>query len=338
MSQIRLENVTKRFQSQDQEVLALNNINLEIEAGEIYGIIGMSGAGKSTLVRSLNYLDRPSEGQIWIEGEELGSLSKKELRAKRRNISMIFQHFNLLMQKNILENVMFPLKIQKEKKKVAKDRAIELLKIVGLEDKMKAYPGQLSGGQKQRVAIARALASNPHILLCDEATSALDPQTTKSILSLLKDINREFGITIIIITHQMDVIREICEKVAIIEKGELVEHGSVEDIFNHPKSKVGKQLILDSQINPNAGGEIPEIRGESLLRIVFSENSAFEPVVGNLIIRLGEPVNILSADTRNVGGKAKGEMILGIAQERKKEAITFLEERGLSVWEVNEDE
>lgn len=338
MAQIRLENVSKKFSSKDGEVLALKDINLEIEAGEIYGIIGMSGAGKSTLVRSLNYLDKPTQGKIWIEGEELGSLSKKELRLKRRNISMIFQHFNLLMQKNILENVMFPLKIQKEKRKVAIERARELLKIVGLEEKLNAYPSQLSGGQKQRVAIARALASNPHILLCDEATSALDPQTTKAILSLLKDINQKFGITIIIITHQMEVIREICEKVAIIEKGQLVEHGSVEDIFNHPKSRVGKQLILESQINPDAGGEIPEIRGESLLRIVFSENSAFEPVVGNLIIRLGQPVNILSADTRNVGGKAKGEMLLGVAEERKEEAVSFLKERGLSVWEVNEED
>lgn len=222
----------------------------------------MSGAGKSTLVRCLNYLERPTEGQVLIEGKDLGNLSEKELRKQRSDIAMIFQHFNLLMQKNVIDNICFPLQIQRVGKKEAKEKARELLKTVGLEDKEKAYPAQLSGGQKQRVAIARALASNPKILLCDEATSALDPQTTASILELLKHINEEFGITIVIITHQMSVIREICNRVAIIERGALVENGLVEDIFSHPKSRAARELILKdspgdwySQRRKNSGSD-----------------------------------------------------------------------------------
>ena len=235
MSGIVIEKVRKSFDTKDGVVEALKDVNLNIDSGDIYGIIGMSGAGKSTLVRCMNFLEVPTEGQVLIDGKALGDLTEKELRKQREEIGMIFQHFNLLMQKNVIDNICFPLQIQGVGKKEAKEKARELLKTVGLEDKEKAYPAQLSGGQKQRVAIARALASNPKILLCDEATSALDPQTTASILELLKHINEEFGITIVIITHQMSVIREICNRVAIIERGALVENGLVEDIFSHPK-------------------------------------------------------------------------------------------------------
>ena len=216
MALIEINHLYKKFIQKEDEIVALDDINLSIEKADIYGIIGMSGAGKSTLVRCLNYLETPTEGDVIIDGMNLGSLSEKELRKQRSEIAMIFQHFNLLMQKNVIDNVCFPLTLQKVKKKESREKAIELLKIVGLESKAKAYPSQLSGGQKQRVAIARALASNPKILLCDEATSALDPQTTDSILKLLKKINDELGITVVIITHQMNVVQEVCNKVAII--------------------------------------------------------------------------------------------------------------------------
>lgn len=336
MAQIRLEHISKRFEIEGKTVDALQDINLEIEKGDIYGIIGMSGAGKSTLVRCLNFLEKPTEGKVLIEDKNLGSLTEKELRQERRDIAMIFQHFNLLMQKSVLDNVAFPLVIQGEKKAAARKRAKELLKVVDLEEKEKAYPAQLSGGQKQRVAIARALASNPHILLCDEATSALDPQTTQSILKLLKQINREYGITIVMITHQMDVIREVCEKVAIIEAGRLVEDGNVVDIFNHPKSTAGKRLIIGENAPISVKTEKSQVSDEVVLRAVFTENSAFEPVVANMILRIGEPINILKADTKNVNGIAKGEMLLGVPRNKKEDIEGYLTEKGLEVEEVKE--
>ena len=349
MPAIAVRHLYKTFEQKGETVEALKDINLTIEKGDIYGIIGMSGAGKSTLVRCFNYLEKPTSGEVYVDGKELGTLKEKELLAERSNIAMIFQHFNLLMQKNVLDNVCFPMQIQKKKKKEAKERALELLKTVGLEEKAKAYPSQLSGGQKQRVAIARALASDPKILLCDEATSALDPQTTASILSLLKEINRQFGITIVIITHQMSVIREICSHVAIIEQGNLVESGRVEEIFTHPKSKAARDLILKDL--PEGGtAEIEGIwQGEKRqrerlaadrkLRIVFSENSAFEPVIANMVLKFGTPVNILRADTKNVAGVAKGEMILGLPQEQELQTHMeqYLKEKGLEIEEVTED-
>ena len=343
MSEIEVKHLTKTFEQKGIVVEALKDINLNIEAGDIYGIIGMSGAGKSTLVRCLNYLEKPTDGQVIIAGQDLGALSEKELRKQRSDIAMIFQHFNLLMQKNVLDNVCFPLLIQKVNKKEAKERARELLQIVGLSEKEKAYPAQLSGGQKQRVAIARALASNPKILLCDEATSALDPQTTASILDLLKQINKDLGITIVIITHQMAVIREICNRVAIIEHGALVENGLVEDIFNHPKSQAARELILRDlpELGENVNTpELPErIQTDRKLRIVFSENSAFEPVIANMILKFNTPVNILRADTKNVGGYAKGEMILGLPDDRhlQVDIETYLKEKGLEIEEVTGD-
>ena len=343
MSEIEVKHLTKTFEQKGIVVEALKDINLNIEAGDIYGIIGMSGAGKSTLVRCLNYLEKPTDGQVIIAGQDLGALSEKELRKQRSDIAMIFQHFNLLMQKNVLDNVCFPLLIQKVNKKEAKERARELLQIVGLSEKEKAYPAQLSGGQKQRVAIARALASNPKILLCDEATSALDPQTTASILDLLKQINKDLGITIVIITHQMAVIREICNRVAIIEHGVLVENGLVEDIFNHPKSQAARELILRDlpELGENVNiPELPErIQTDRKLRIVFSENSAFEPVIANMILKFNTPVNILRADTKNVGGYAKGEMILGLPDDRhlQVDIEAYLKEKGLEIEEVTGD-
>lgn len=340
MSEIVIQNVSKTYETKDGTVHALRHVNLSIEAGDIYGIIGMSGAGKSTLVRCMNFLETPTEGQILIKGESLGSFSEKQLRKQREDIGMIFQHFNLLMQKNVLENVCFPLYIQGKKKREAKERAMELLEIVGLGDRAKAYPAQLSGGQKQRVAIARALASNPKILLCDEATSALDPQTTSSILELLKGINERFHITIVIITHQMSVVREICSHVAIMSDGEVEEQGLVSEIFTHPKSAVAKELIRNDSGSGVENQKVAqeEIRSDEIIRVVFSENSAFEPVIANMILKFQEPVNILKADTKNVGGRAKGEMILGFGKDCKKirEMKAYLEERGLAIEEANE--
>lgn len=241
---IRIQDVCKQFVGKETTVDALKNISLDIHQGEIYGIIGMSGAGKSTLVRCLNFLERPTSGTVAIEGRDLAKLSEKELRQVRTEISMIFQHFNLLMQRNVLDNICFPLEIQGEKRKKARERARELLEIVGLSEKANAYPSQLSGGQKQRVAIARALASNPKILLCDEATSALDPTTTKAILKLLKEINEQMGITIVIITHEMTVVQEICTHVAIIDQGKLAESGLVEAVFTAPKSDCSQKAGL----------------------------------------------------------------------------------------------
>ena len=339
MSSILIQDVSKTFETKDGSVQALNHVSLSIETGDIYGIIGMSGAGKSTLVRCMNFLEVPSEGKVLIDGKSLSEFSPKELRKEREKIGMIFQHFNLLMQKNVLENVCFPLYIQGKKKAEARAKALELLEIVGLADRAKAYPAQLSGGQKQRVAIARALASDPQILLCDEATSALDPQTTSSILELLQDINQKFGITIVIITHQMSVVREICTHVAIMKDGEVKEQGLVEEIFSHPKSQVAKELISKDSGNDVESKKLTqsEIQDGEIVRIVFSENSAFEPVIANLILTFHEPVNILKANTKNVGGVAKGEMILQFMSDSTNvpEMKKFLTERRLEIGEAN---
>lgn len=337
---IEVRNLSKTFVTKDAKVEALQDISLSIQAGDIYGIIGMSGAGKSTLVRCLNFLERPTAGTVEIEGEDLGSLSEKELRMKRREIAMIFQHFNLLMQKNVIDNICFPLDIAGVPKKDARKRAEELLEIVGLTEKAKSYPSQLSGGQKQRVAIARALAANPKILLCDEATSALDPQTTQSILQLLKQINREYGITIVIITHEMAVVREICSHVAIIGDGHLVEQGRVLDIFSHPKTAEAKELIVKGGGEEHRTLESHQkelMKGKCCVRIVFSDNSSFEPVIANMVLKFGQPINILKADTKNVEGIARGEMILSLPDDKEiqENMKSYLMERGLAVEEVD---
>ena len=340
---VEVRNVSKTFLTKDGRVDALRDINLSVEEGDIYGIIGMSGAGKSTLVRCLNFLEVPTVGQVIVEGQELGKLTEKELRQLRSSIGMIFQSFNLLMQKSVLDNVCFPLQIQGMKKKDAAVKARKLLGTVGLEDKENAYPAQLSGGQRQRVAIARALACDPKILLCDEATSALDPQTTASILDLLRKINVETGITIIIITHQMSVVREICNNVAIIEKGSLVENGLVEEIFTHPKSRAAKQLIIEGKdpdewtADESAAGTVPLLHEDRRIRIVFGTQSSFEPVIANMVLTMGTPVNILKADTKDVHGVARGEMILGLPADKdvQERMIAYLVERGLDVEEVD---
>jgi D-methionine transport system ATP-binding protein len=337
---IEVRGLSKTFVTKDAQIEALQDISLSIQTGDIYGIIGMSGAGKSTLVRCLNYLERPTAGTVEIQGEDLGSLSEKELRMRRRDIAMIFQHFNLLMQKNVVDNICFPLDIAGVPKKEARKRAEELLEIVGMSEKAKAYPSQLSGGQKQRVAIARALAANPKILLCDEATSALDPQTTQSILQLLKQINKEYGITIVIITHEMAVVREICSHVAIINDGHLVEQGRVFDIFSHPKTAAAKELIVKGEGEANRTLESHQkelMKGKCCVRIVFSENSSFEPVIANMVLRFGQPINILKADTKNVEGIARGEMILSLPDdtETQNKMRDYLVERGLAVEEVD---
>jgi D-methionine transport system ATP-binding protein len=338
MNEIVVKNLSKTFEQSNQRVDALKDINLTVETGDIYGIIGMSGAGKSTLVRCFNFLEKPTSGEVWVGDKNLSELSEKELRAERSEIAMIFQNFNLLMQKNVIDNVCFPLRLQKVSKADAKRRAKELLEVVGLTDKAKAFPAQLSGGQRQRVAIARALANRPRILLCDEATSALDPQTTASILALLKEINQKLGITIVIITHQMSVVSEICNKVAIIEKGAVVENGLVEDVFNHPKSNAARELILRGD-SEKTGGTVETINGERKIRIVFTENSSFEPVIANMVLKFQTAVNILRADTRNVGGVAKGEMILGLPEDTSlhEDIISYLKERGLEIEEVTGD-
>lgn len=340
MGIIQIEHVSKTFNTGNGTINALRDVSLDIEAGDIYGIIGMSGAGKSTLVRCINHIEVPTEGKVIVQNKDLGTLSQKELRKQREHIGMIFQHFNLLMQKSVLDNVCFPLFIQGKSKADAKKRALELLDIVGLKDRAKAYPSQLSGGQKQRVAIARALASDPQILLCDEATSALDPQTTSSILELLKDINSRFGITIVVITHQMAVVREICNQVAIMKDGQVVEHGRTTDIFAHPKSDVSKELLSKdegSDAEKSWAGTTESIQNGTRIRIVYTENSAFEPVIANMILKFREPINILKASTKNVGGVAKGEMILELPKGSANVSAMedYLRERGLELEELD---
>lgn len=306
---IEIQHLTKTFTTAGGTTEALKDVSLTIPDGEIYGIIGMSGAGKSTLVRCINMLERPTEGQILIDGVDMGSLSSKQLRDARRNITMIFQGFNLLMQRNCLKNICFPLELEGMKKEDAKKRALELLEIVGLPDKAKAYPAQLSGGQQQRIAIARALATNPKVLLCDEATSALDPNTTHSILNLIRDINKKLGITVIIITHQMSVVEETCNRVAILDNGTVVEQGEVSTVFAHPQSAAAKRLVF-----PDASDEIfAPASDEHRIRVVF--NGAFAtntPLITKMAMDEGIAANILAASTRCIGDKVYGNMLLGI--------------------------
>ncbi|HIV90350.1 MAG TPA: ATP-binding cassette domain-containing protein [Candidatus Eisenbergiella stercoravium] len=329
---IQIRNVSKTFRTKDGEIEALKQISLDIGKGDIYGIIGMSGAGKSTLVRCLNFLEKPTEGTVLIDGVDLSACSDKELRKVRNSVAMIFQHFNLLMQRTVLDNVCFALEILGMKKKEARKKAGELLKIVELEEKADAYPAQLSGGQKQRVAIARALAMNPRILLCDEATSALDPRTTRSILELLSRINKEYGITIVIITHEMSVVQEICSHVAIIDSGQLVETGTVEEVFTSPKSKAARKLVFQGE------KKTAFMTSKRCVRIVFTENSSFEPVIANMVLECRASVNILLADTQDVGGIARGQMVLQLPEDAQtaEKMIQYLKDRKLTVEELDD--
>ena len=307
---IRLEGLGKQFQTSGGPVTALEDINLEIRYGEVFGIIGLSGAGKSTLVRCINYLEVPTSGKVIFEGENLSAMKDREKRLARRSMGMIFQQFNLLAQRNVLQNVCFPLEISGVSRTEARKRAEELLRLVGLEDRMKAYPAQLSGGQKQRVAIARAMATNPKVLLCDEATSALDPNTTKSILGLLKKINREMGITVIVITHEMAVIEAICDRVAIIDHSHIAEVGKVSEIFSGPKSDIGRQLILGE-----VGAQGTSFGQSRQIRIIFDGRESSEPVIANMVLACKVPVNIMHADTRDIDGKAMGQMIIQLPED-----------------------
>ena len=330
---IQVENLCKRFNTKGGTVEAAKNISFSIEKGEIFGIIGLSGAGKSTLVRCLNLLERPTSGTVRVNGKNLTELSEKELRKERQKIGMIFQHFNLLMQRTALDNVCFPMEIAGIKKAEARKKALEYLKIVGLEEKALSYPSQLSGGQNQRVAIARVLASDPQILLCDEATSALDPQTTKAILELIKEINRDYEITVVVITHEMSVVQEICDKVAVLERGALVETGTVEELFRNPKTDEAKKLVFSGRT------QIQEMKGKRLVRVTFQEKSSFEPVIANLVLTYRTPVNILYADTKNINGQAQGEMILQLPEieEVANKMIQYLRDINMGVEEVSSD-
>lgn len=307
---IEIKNLSKTYKTEDGDFEALKDISLKIEDGDIYGIIGMSGAGKSTLVRCINMLERPTAGTVTIDGVDMGALSKKELREKRRKITMIFQGFNLLMQRSCLKNICFPLELEGVGKQAAKKRAMELLDIVGLSDKAASYPAQLSGGQQQRIAIARALATDPDVLLCDEATSALDPTTTYSILELIKDINRKLGITVIIITHQMSVVESVCRNVAILDEGRVVEQGAVGEVFSNPKTEAARKLVFPQNENSNP---ILTEENKHLIRVVFNGSmSTKTPLIAKMAVEKGIEANIAFASTRNIGGKAYGSMLLGI--------------------------
>lgn len=305
---------------------AVKNVSLTIEDGDIFGIIGLSGAGKSTLVRCINLLEKPTSGSVLIDGVDITALSKKELLNTRHSISMIFQGFNLLAQRSVIKNICYPLEITGVKKADALKKARELLKIVDLEDKEKAYPSQLSGGQKQRVAIARALATDPKILLCDEATSALDPNTTDSILTLLKKINKELGVTIVVITHEMKVVERICNKVAVLNHGEMQECGLVKDVFLKPKSETAKELILPQS------KAVKEVSGGKKIRIVFDGRSTFEPIISNLTLECRTAVNILGADTKDIDGTAFGQMLIGLPADETQASrvIEYLTEHKIN--------
>ena len=320
---IEIKNVSKTFQAADGTVDALKNVTISIPDGDIFGIIGMSGAGKSTLVRCINMLERPSSGSIVIDGCDLGSLSEKGLREVRREISMVFQGFHLLMQRTCLKNVCFPLELSGVKKQEAKAKALELLDIVGLKDKANAYPAQLSGGQQQRVAIARALATNPKVLLCDEATSALDPTTTNSILELIRGINEKLGITVVIITHQMSVVEQVCKHVAIMDGGTVAELGEVAEVFAHPKSPAARRLVFPEAADCRLAG----MEGQRFIRVLFNGAKATAtPLIAQMAVEKGIQASIAYASTKSIGDKAYGSMLLsvGTSEENVRTAIAFL--------------
>ena len=330
---IEIRNLSKTFSSGENQVAALADVNLTIPDGEIYGVIGLSGAGKSTLVRCINLLERPSAGQVIVDGQDLTAMSPRQLRQARKSISMIFQCFNLLMQRTALDNICFPLELSGVKKAEARKRARELLELVELPDKAEAYPIQLSGGQKQRIAIARALASDPKVLLCDEATSALDPKTTRAILELLRKLNRELGVTVVVITHEMRVVEQICNRVAILDGGQIRETGPVSQVFSNPRSEAGRRLVLPE------GEKIHVLPENRLVRLVFDGAAAAEPIVARLASKEGILLNILSADTHSLAGKTYGSMVLGLPQDETEAARALLYLReipGLTVEEVTD--
>ena len=333
---IELRHLSKTFPGADGDVEALHDISLKVNDGDIFGIIGVSGAGKSTLVRCINLLERPTEGEVFINGKNVTAMTPQELRALRRKVTMIFQGFNLLMQRTCLSNICFPLELAGVMRADARRRASELLSVVGLPDKANAYPAQLSGGQQQRIAIARALATDPEVLLCDEATSALDPTTTHSILELIRDINKKLGITVIIITHQMSIVEEICRNVAILDGGRVVETGAVSEVFSNPSSDAARRLVF-----PDGGSQLLKLaNGERRIRVVFDGAlAAGTPIIARMAIEKGIAANILGASTRCIGEKVYGNMLLGISggDSEVKEATEYLcSMENVTVREVSE--
>ena len=333
---IQIDHLHKSYGSGAEAHEVLHDINLTIDSGEVFGILGSSGAGKSTLVRCINLLERPTEGSVVIDGVEMEKLTPAQLRQRRREITMIFQQFNLLMQRSCLKNICFPMELAGVKKEEAEKRAKELLEMVGLPDKANAYPAQLSGGQKQRIAIARALATDPKVLLCDEATSALDPNTTHSILTLIKDINRKLGITVVVITHQMSVVEEICDHVAILDGGVVVEQGEVKEIFANPKTAAAKRLVA-----PNGGSAARDLScfapDDHVVRVTFNGSSTAKPLVASLAAEKGILVSVLSADTRDLSGQCYGSMLLKLPAELAvaQQAVEYMRSQsGVTVEEV----
>ena len=318
---IAVEHLTKRFATQGGTVVALNDINLTIRDGDVYGIIGMSGAGKSTLVRCINMLERPDEGNVIVNGKQMQDLRAADLRAARREITMIFQQFNLLMQRTCLKNICFPMELAGVKKEEAEKRAKELLEMVGLPDKANAYPAQLSGGQKQRIAIARALATNPKVLLCDEATSALDPNTTHAILTLIKDINKKLGITVVVITHQMSVVEEICDSVAILDGGVVAEKGLVSEVFAAPKSAAGRRLVFPG----GADALVSDPQAVRRVRLTFRDSvTTGTPLVARLASEEGILCTVISASTQKLSEEVYGSMLLGIPSGQFQRAMDYI--------------
>ena len=331
----RLENVTKVYKNDKIEFTALKNINLSITEGEIFGIIGMSGAGKSTLVRTLNRLEDVSEGSVSFYGKNLSELKPSEIRKVRRQIAMIFQSFNLLSQRSVLSNVMQPLKIAGVSRLDRKKKALEMLKVVGLEEKKHQFPSRLSGGQKQRVAIARALSTNPKVILCDEATSALDPKMTGEILSLLKKVNKELGVTIIIITHEMSVIESICDKVAVVNNGHIEEEGKVTDIFANPQSDITRRMVYPDNIRFNTAGSVDN----RCVRLIFDGTASEEPIIADLASTHNIKVSILSANTKSVGSVGFGQMIVALPKDEDKadKAIDYFKAKNVFGEEITEE-
>ncbi len=329
---IEIKHLGKTYSAPGGDIVALEDINLKIEDGEIFGIIGLSGAGKSTLVRCINLLERPTEGQVLLDGKNLTALSKKELLALRQSIGMIFQGFNLLEQRSVLKNVCFPLEIAGVDKKQARARAMELLQLVGLADRAASYPSQLSGGQKQRVAIARALATRPKYLLCDEATSALDPNTTRSILELLREINKTMGVTIVVITHEMKVIDQICDRVAVIDHSRIAEEGRVSQVFTNPKSQIARDLIIPKD------RAVLDTKGGRRLRLTFNGEYSNAPVISDMVLECQAPVNILFADTKEFEGVIYGHMIIELPNDpRQAEKIIVWLKNSQVKWKEEEE-
>ncbi len=329
---IEIKHLGKTYSAPGGDIVALEDINLKIEDGEIFGIIGLSGAGKSTLVRCINLLERPTEGQVLLDGKNLTALSKKELLALRQSIGMIFQGFNLLEQRSVLKNVCFPLEIAGVDKKQARARAMELLQLVGLADRAASYPSQLSGGQKQRVAIARALATKPKYLLCDEATSALDPNTTRSILELLREINKTMGVTIVVITHEMKVIDQICDRVAVIDHSRIAEEGRVSQVFTNPKSQIARDLIIPKD------RAVLDTKGGRRLRLTFNGEYSNAPVISDMVLECQAPVNILFADTKEFEGVIYGHMIIELPNDpRQAEKIIVWLKNSQVKWKEEEE-